>query len=72
MFEIERGAMMFAAAMAGILVTMVLALVRAGLGPTIVDRILALNMLAQTILLISVTGFYLAPIGSILPWFMAL
>ena len=49
---------MFAAAMAGILVTMGLALVRAGRGPTVFDRILALNMFGtKTVLLISVMGF---------------
>jgi multicomponent Na+:H+ antiporter subunit F len=49
---------MFAAAMAGILVTMGLALVRASRGPTVFDRILALNMFGtKTVLLISVMGF---------------
>jgi multicomponent Na+:H+ antiporter subunit F len=48
----------FAAAMAAILVTMGLALVRASRGPTVFDRILALNMFGtKTVLLISVTGF---------------
>jgi multicomponent Na+:H+ antiporter subunit F len=46
---------MYAAAMLGILVTMGLALARATLGPTIVDRILAVNMFGtKTVLLISV------------------
>ena len=49
---------MFAATMAGILVTMGLALVRAALGPTVFDRILALNMFGtKTVLLIAVIGF---------------
>ncbi|MFV1986046.1 MAG: monovalent cation/H+ antiporter complex subunit F [Gemmatimonadota bacterium] len=49
---------MFAAAMAGILVTMALALIRASRGPTVFDRILALNMFGtKTVLLISVMGF---------------
>ena len=49
---------MFAAAMVGVIVTMALALVRAGLGPTVFDRILALNMFGtKTVLLIGVLGF---------------
>jgi multicomponent Na+:H+ antiporter subunit F len=49
---------MFAVAMLAILVTMLLALVRAALGPTVYDRILALNMFGtKTILLIAVAGF---------------
>ena len=49
---------MFAAAMAAVLVTMGLALVRAMRGPTVFDRILALNMFGtKTVLLISVMGF---------------
>ena len=49
---------MFAAAMAAILVTMGLALVRAARGPTLFDRILALNMFGtKTVLLIAVIGF---------------
>ena len=49
---------MFAAAMAAILVTMSLALVRAARGPTLFDRILALNMFGtKTVLLIAVIGF---------------
>ena len=49
---------MFYAAMVGIIATMILALVRAGLGPTVYDRILALNMFGtKTILLIAVSGF---------------
>ena len=50
--------MMFIIAMAAILVTMALALVRARLGPTVFDRILALNMIGtKTVLLIAVIGF---------------
>ncbi|NBC15356.1 MAG: pH regulation protein F [Gammaproteobacteria bacterium] len=49
---------MFAAAAIGILVVMGLALVRAFLGPTVCDRILAVNMLGtKTVLLIAVLGF---------------
>jgi multicomponent Na+:H+ antiporter subunit F len=49
---------MFAAAMIGILVTMVLALVRALRGPTAFDRILAVNMFGtKAVLFISVIGF---------------
>jgi len=49
---------MFAATMAAILVTMSLALIRAALGPTVFDRILALNMFGtKTVLLIAVIGF---------------
>ena len=41
-----------------ILVTMTLALVRAILGPTVFDRVLALNMFGtKTVLLICVVGF---------------
>ena len=50
--------MIFEAACIGILITMVLALVRAFLGPTVFDRILAVNMFGtKTVLLISVLGF---------------
>ncbi len=49
---------MFAVAMLAILVTMSLALARAALGPTVFDRILALNMFGtKTVLLIAVIGF---------------
>jgi len=49
---------MFAAAMVAVLVTMALALARAALGPTLFDRILALNMFGtKTVLLIAVIGF---------------
>ncbi len=45
-------------AIGGVLLTMGLALVRAKLGPTIFDRILALNMFGtKTVLLIAVLGF---------------
>ena len=48
----------FAVTMAAILATMGLALARASLGPTVFDRILALNMFGtKTVLLISVIGF---------------
>ena len=50
--------MMFAAATVGILVTMALALTRALLGPTVYDRVLAVNMFGtKTVLLIAVLGF---------------
>ncbi len=50
--------MMFAVAIAGVLVTMLLALLRAFLGPTPFDRILAANSMGTcTILLIAVSGF---------------
>lgn len=49
---------MFHTAMAAILVTMGLALVRAAKGPTVWDRILAVNMFGtKTTLLIAVAGF---------------
>jgi multicomponent Na+:H+ antiporter subunit F len=49
---------MYAAALAAIFVTMGLALARAALGPTVFDRILALNMFGtKTVLLIAVIGF---------------
>jgi len=49
---------MFAVAVAAILITMSLALARAALGPTVFDRILALNMFGtKTVLLIAVFGF---------------
>ena len=50
---------MFSVAMAGILITMVLALVAAIRGPTVFDRVLAVNMFGtKTVLLISVISFY--------------
>lgn len=49
---------MFAAAMAGVAVTMLLVLIRALLGPTVYDRILAVNVFGtKTALLIAVLGF---------------
>jgi multicomponent Na+:H+ antiporter subunit F len=49
---------MFTVALSAILVTMGLALTRAALGPTVFDRILALNMFGtKTVLLIAVIGF---------------
>ena len=49
---------MFAAATIAILVTMAMALIRALLGPTVYDRILAVNMFGtKTVLLIAVIGF---------------
>ena len=49
---------MFAIAMLAIMITMLMALARAALGPTVYDRILALNMFGtKTILLIAVAGF---------------
>jgi len=46
-------------AMVGVLFTMFLALARAALGPTVFDRILAVNMFGtKTVLLIAVVGFY--------------
>ncbi len=49
---------MLIAAALGILATMALALVRALLGPTVYDRILAVNMFGtKTVLIIAVLGF---------------
>lgn len=49
---------MFAAAAFALLVTMLIALVRAFLGPSIYDRILAVNMVGtKIVLLIAVLGF---------------
>ena len=49
---------MFAAAAAGLLVTMALALLRAFVGPSIYDRILAVNVFGtKTVLIIAVIGF---------------
>ena len=48
----------YVAASVAILVTMSLALIRAMLGPTVFDRVLALNMFGtKTVLLICVVGF---------------
>ncbi len=49
---------MFTAAMIGVLVTMLLALIAAVRGPSVYDRILAVNMFGtKTVLLIAVSGF---------------
>lgn len=49
---------MFSVATVAILVVMLLALVRAFMGPTLYDRILAVNMFGtKTVLLIAVLGF---------------
>jgi multicomponent Na+:H+ antiporter subunit F len=49
---------MFAVAAAGILVSMTLAMVRALLGPTVYDRVLAVNTFGtKTVLLLAVIGF---------------
>ncbi len=49
---------MFAVAMIGVVITMLLALVRGVKGPTVYDRVLAANMFGTaTILLIAVSGF---------------
>jgi len=49
---------MFAVAMTAVVVTIVLALVRAALGPTVADRVLAVNMFGtMTVLLIAIAGF---------------
>jgi len=49
---------MWAAAAAGILVSMTLALIRALLGPTMYDRVLAVNTFGtKTVLLLLVIGF---------------
>lgn len=48
----------FVVAMLAVLATMVLALVRAMMGPTVFDRVLAANMFGtKTVLLIAVSGF---------------
>lgn len=50
--------MMFSAAAIAILVAMILVITRAFLGPTLYDRILALNAFGtKTVLLIAVLGF---------------
>jgi multicomponent Na+:H+ antiporter subunit F len=49
---------MFVIATAGILVAMTLALIRALLGPTVYDRVLAVNTFGtKTVLLIAAVGF---------------
>lgn len=50
--------MMFMAAAAALLTTMLLALVRAFAGPTVYDRVLAVNAIGtKTVLLIAAVGF---------------
>lgn len=50
--------MIFAAGAIGLLVAMLLAIIRALLGPTLYDRVLAVNMFGtKTVLLIAVLGF---------------
>lgn len=50
--------MMFLAAAIAVLISMLLALIRGIVGPTIYDRILAVNMFGtKTVLLIAVLGF---------------
>jgi multicomponent Na+:H+ antiporter subunit F len=50
--------MMFIVASVAVLVTMGLALARALLGPTVYDRVLAMNMFGtKTVLIIAVLGF---------------
>lgn len=54
--ELTSGVLM--ATSFAVLLTMILALVRATLGPTVFDRVLALNMFGtKTVLLISVVSF---------------
>lgn len=54
----EADTLMYAAAMAGVLVTMLLLLLRALLGPSTYDRILAINLFGtKTVLFIAVLGF---------------
>jgi len=49
---------MYAVAMTAILLTMILSLVRAFRGPTVFDRVQAVNMMGtKTVLLIAVSGF---------------
>jgi multicomponent Na+:H+ antiporter subunit F len=49
---------MFAAASVAILVTMILAIIRALAGPSVYDRVLAVNMFGtKTVLLLSVVAF---------------
>ena len=50
---------MFEITLVGVMVTMALALIRARYGPTVFDRILALNMVGtKTVLLIAVISFF--------------
>jgi multicomponent Na+:H+ antiporter subunit F len=56
--SVESPTMMFVFASFAVLVTMALALVRALLGPTVYDRVLAMNMFGtKTVLIIAVLGF---------------
>ena len=50
--------MIFALASFGILLAMILVLIRLIKGPTLYDRVLAVNSLAHTVLLIGVVGFW--------------
>ena len=51
--------MMYAVGLVAVMVTMALALTRAALGPTVFDRILALNMFGtKTVLLIALISFF--------------
>jgi multicomponent Na+:H+ antiporter subunit F len=55
---LEPEAMMFVVTSVAILITMGLALTRAFLGPTLYDRVLAMNMFGtKTVLIIAVAGF---------------
>ena len=50
--------MMFLAAVAALVVTVLLALIRAYLGPTVYDRVLSVNVIgSMTVLLIAAVGF---------------
>lgn len=50
--------LMFYVAATSVLITIILAMIRAMLGPTVFDRVLALNMIGtKTVLLICVIGF---------------
>ena len=52
--------MMFQVPMLAVLVTMALALIRAVRGPTVFDRVLAINLFGtKTVLLIAVAGFFM-------------
>jgi len=52
--------MLYYAAIVAILATMALALARALLGPTVYDRVLAVNMLGtKTVLLLAVAAFFI-------------
>ena len=50
---------MFLAALIGVVTTMLLILIRALLGPSVYDRILAINLFGtKTVLFVSVLGFF--------------